>query len=459
MGTEDKVTLAVVEQEDGKALVLPADRISSRSIAGYTPRSDVATPGRYDETQKAGNGLWATWGSADDTPTAMRLLMEQSDIVGATIGKLTEMMWGDGIYWAAEYGMAHREGLSAEINAEIESWIDRNRIETHWLPAQLADYRLVMNTFTEMWWSEDGKKIAGMAHKPAEHCRLGYQEEKTGKIPWVIFSPDFALGTSPSEERIAPIAYYDWLLQDPTEVVRGSNFIDHAYYPTPGMTYYATPWWAGLFRKDGWIQVNINIPLLINLLTANKAKLTYLIQIPVSYFVARDPEFTTYSADKMKTIIDAKTDEINSMLRNSDNYYASLVSIFQEEESTKTPYGKITIEAIADGARTDTWMPDSNVSDAKIVQGLGLHPSQMGLAPEGGKMGAGSGSDQKESFNAGNALVSVHEAIILFRLNGIVSRINGWGAKFWCGKEQHVTKDVHASGVIPPPLTNDNDKG
>lgn len=452
MSGAGNVTLAVIEETGSKAgYVLPVDRVTQerlRSHGRMPVREDLATEGQYDQTLKAGNGLWARWGDNDSTPSDMRAMMEECDIAGATIGKITEMMWGDGLYWAKDYGMAHKEGLSDSINDEIEEFVNRNRAETHCIPAQFADYRLLMNCFCEMWWDESGTKIAGMSHKSAEHCRLGYQDEKTGKIPWVVYSPDFSLGTTPMEERLALIAYLDWNVEDPFEMVRGENFIDHAFFPTPGMTYYAVPFWAGLFRKNGWIDVNINIPELINLMTANKAKLTYFIHIPINYFLARDPEFLNYDAKKRQDVIDAKSAELNALLKDSKNYYASLVSVFQEDDSTKEPYGKIIIESIDEKSKGDTWMPDSNVSDAKIVQGLGLHPSQMGLAPEGGKMGAGSGSDQKESFNTQNALVNVHEAIILFRYNGIISIINKWGAKFWMGKEKHVTKDVTATGVV-----------
>ena len=444
---QDTVTLAVIEDMQGKIpVVLPIDRYS---YEGRNAPKDVATTGKYDKEDKAGDGLWARWGSNDDIPTAYRKMMESCDIAGATIGKISEIMYGDGLYWAADWGMKHKEGLSEAVNKEIQDFIDRNRIEYHYLPAQFADYRLLMNTFTEFWWSDDKKKITGMSHKPAEHCRLGYQDEKTGRIPWVIYSPDFCLGTDPKEDRLAPIDYLDWNQDDPIEMVRGKNFINHSYFPSPGMTYYAVPFWAGLFRDDGWINVNINIPQLINMISQNKAKLTYMIHIPINYFTARDPEFLTYDATKRQKIIDAKTAELNTLLKDSKNYYASLVSVFQEAEGTYEPFGKIEIVAIDDKSKGDTWMPDSNVSDAKIVQGLGLHPSQMGLAPEGGKMGAGSGSDQKEAFNTQNALVNIHEYIILSNLYNIVNKVNGWNAVFWMGKEKHVTKDESKSGVKP----------
>lgn len=433
-------------------VVIEAGRLTALPPSQYTGTMpvDEATKGLYDPEVKGGGGVWAMWGGDDQEPTTRRTMIEDCDIAGATIGKLSELMWGDGIYWSADWNMKHKEGLTDQINSDIEEWLDRNMVETMWLPGQTADYRLLMNTFTEFWWDTKGKgakTIAGMAHRPAEHCRLGYQDEKSGDIPFVVYSPDFGLGRTPADDRLALIDYWDWKKDDPAELVRGKNFIHHAYYPTPGMTYYANPFWSGLFKKGGWIDVSIGIPKMVSLYNANKMKVAYLINIPVNYFVARDPEFLTYDANKRKKIFDDEVARINSVLRDEKNHYASLISMYAEAEGTYTAYGKIEINPILQEAN-DAWMPDSNVSDSKIVQGLGMHPSQMGLMPQGGKMGAGSGSDQKESFNTQNVLNSVHQQILLYNLTSIVGKINGWGAKFWIGNERHVTQNIDKSGVI-----------
>jgi hypothetical protein len=231
-------------------------------------------------------------------------------------------------------------------------------------------------------------------------------------------------------------------------VVRGKNFIHHAYYPTPGMTYYASPFWSGLFKKDGWVDASILIPGTVTRYNRNRMKIAYQINIPTSYFIARDPDFETYDAKKRIEIFQKEVARIDSILKDERNEYVTITSMFMEAIGTNDPYGKIEILPIKSESITSTWMPDSNVSDAKIVQGLGLHPSQMGLSPEGGKMGAGSGSDQQESFNTARFLSNVHHQIILFRLNSIVSFVNKWGVKFWNGGERHVTKNVNKSGVI-----------
>jgi hypothetical protein len=418
------------------------------TVLKATKYEDLGTSAPFDKDVKGGSGLWAIWGDDDNYPASLREKMSKCDIAGATIGKLSELMWGDGIFWSKDWNQDHKQGVSKKINDEIEDFFDRNEIETNWYPGQISDYRLHMNTFTEFWWDDKGQKIAGMEHKSAEHCRLAYQDESTGRIPHVIYSPDFGLGNTPIESRRKKILNFDRRVVDPIEVVRGKNFIHHAYYPTPGMTYYASPFWSGLFKKDGWVDASILIPGTVTRYNRNRMKIAYQINIPTSYFIARDPDFETYDAKKRIEIFQKEVARIDSILKDERNEYVTITSMFMEAIGTNDPYGKIEILPIKSESITSTWMPDSNVSDAKIVQGLGLHPSQMGLSPEGGKMGAGSGSDQQESFNTARFLSNVHHQIILFRLNSIVSLVNKWGVKFWNGGERHVTKNVNKSGVI-----------
>ena len=96
-------------------------------------------------------------------------------------------------------------------------------------------------------------------------------------------------------------------------------------------------------------------------------------------------------------------------------------------------------------------MPSSDKADAQIVQGLGLHPSQVGLSPQGGKMGAGSGSDQRESFNTGITLNTMDQLIVLEPLNWL-ARFNAqsdpdWDVTFFIDHTHHTTTNDQESGL------------
>ena len=111
-----------------------------------------------------------------------------------------------------------------------------------------------------------------------------------------------------------------------------------------------------------------------------------------------------------------------------------------------------------DKIKSNAWVPSSEKADAQIVQGLGLHPSQVGLATEGGKMGSGSGSDQRESYNTGITLNTIEQEIVLEPLNWIAAfnaqtDPKNWDITFFIDHTIHTTTNVQESGLVPSPTT------
>jgi uncharacterized protein (DUF39 family) len=77
----------------------------------------------------------------------------------------------------------------------------------------------------------------------------------------------------------------------------------------------------------------------------------------------------------------------------------------------------------------------------------------MGLAPEGGKMGAGSGSDQRESYNTGISLNTIEQDILLEPLNWIATfnaQTNpDWDVTFYIDHTMHTTTNNIETGLVP----------
>jgi hypothetical protein len=184
----------------------------------------------------------------------------------------------------------------------------------------------------------------------------------------------------------------------------------------------------------------------------NQATLKYQILIPESYFKIRHTQWDNYPDKQRATLIDAKVAELNDALSGTDNAYVSIATVFRTEMNGNA-LGKIEIIAIDDKMKNDNWVPSSEAADAQIVQGLGLHPSQVGLAPEGGKMGAGSGSDKMQTFNIGVSLNTIEQNIVLELLNWI-ARWNAatdpsWDIRFFINHDRLTTTNQQESGVQP----------
>ena len=159
--------------------------------------------------------------------------------------------------------------------------------------------------------------------------------------------------------------------------------------------------------------------------------------------------------------IDEFVDEINNKLSGTDNAYVSLSSIFQSDP-VQGEMGRVEIVAIDDKIKKDSWVPGSEKSDAQVVQGLGGHPSMVGLAPEGGKMGAGSGSDKREVYNTEITINTFDQEINLEPLQ-FIARFNAltdpaWDVTFYIDHTFHTTVNEQEDGLEAKPASKDDNQ-
>jgi hypothetical protein len=397
--------------------------------------------------------LHAPWGVDDMMPTQMRRKLRSVPMAGAAVDKLVKMMYGNGLVYVKNSDIEEGEtDLHRAYDPRVEAFLKKNRTALAWYVAQCFDYRLYAMTFTEMVLSADGKEIVEMYHKAAEFCRFSRQDERDNKVKYVGYSPKFAQGyTNPDDITWIPL--YRWYERDAFfSGLRGRKFVWASCLPVPGLFYYPEAPWFGLFSEKGWLDVSANVPRIVNAMQSNQISLKYIIQISQQYFRMRHREWDAYTDEQRLDAFRIKAAEIETYLSGADNMFKSLTYMVQEDEITGNKTGLIEIIAVDDKTKTGTWVPDSATADAQIVQGLGLHPSQVGLAPQGGKMGAGSGSDQRESFNTAIGLNTLEQDIILEVLQ-FVSDYNGWGVTFMVDHTMHTTTNNKEDGMVPSSTT------
>lgn len=438
------------------------DRIHVVHDRAYTGKQKVQSPVALDKTTPPvptwtdfGHN-WAWWGDNDKLPTTMREKVELVPIAGTTLEKKISMMMGEDLVWVKTEDY-RRFGIEAEqvYNAEIEDWMEANRIETEWWPAQCADYCLSFNTFSEMAMSNDRSRITSLYHIAAEHGRLSKANARN-QVDWLIVSMHYPFGTAQNDENRVAIPLYKWYDREAFFAnLWRPKFAWHTRFPTPGLIYYARPWWLGLFKEDGWMDVSSDVPKVVRAMQKNQVSLKYTIAIPESYFTLRYPDWTTYESSRRQDIIDDKITEVNTYLAGVDNVYKSVAYVFRENEVSGAAMGKIEITAVDDKAKSGTWVPDSYAADAQIVQGFGMHPTNIGLAPQSGSMGAGSGSDKLQTYNQGILLNTKDQRLILEPLN-YVSRFNGWGLTCIVKHTHLTTQDSNRSGVANPNNNRNN---
>jgi hypothetical protein len=231
------------------------------------------------------------------------------------------------------------------------------------------------------------------------------------------------------------------------------NFAYHSYFPTLAMIYYPQPLHVGLFQEDNWMDVAANVPRIISAMQNNQVVMKYMITVPESYFRMRHAEWDNYDADKKENAVDALQTHIQTTLTGVENAYNSIINVFKDDLSFGNDgVGKIQIDAIDDKTKKDDFVPSSNAADAQITWGFGLNPSTMGLSYQAGNIGAGSGSDQRESYNTSINLNTPDQDILLDPLN-FISEVNGWGVRFFIDHTYHTTTNNKEDGMQPSSTT------
>lgn len=458
MSEKKNIVLDVIDVDGRMQAILPEASIHAEKV-GTVDSSPAMTPAPAPREVDEGYP-WAPWGSSDRLPTDIRQKIEKVPMAGFAIYRLVQMMFGNGIAYYRNSDLVDGPKVRRAYIPAVERFLRDNRINTSFLPAQFADYRLLMNSFCEMIFSNDRREVVRVYHKPAEHCRLAKHDQQLARSKYLLFSPDFGLGYGSGIDygRVRGIPLLPWWDQDNYLArFRGYKIAWHSRFETPGIFYYARPWWIGLFRKNGWIDASVAVPEVVNSMMRNQVRLKYQILIPESYFRIRHQNWDSYTDDERNKIIDTLIATLNNALSGTKNAYTSIVTVFKQNEVTGDAFGKIEILAVDDKLKKDAWVPSSEKADAQIVQGLGLHPSQVGLAPEGGKMGAGSGSDQRESFNTGITVNTIDQDIVLEPLNWIAqynARNNpDWDITFFIDHTHHTTTNNQETGLATSETT------
>ncbi|MEM9928921.1 MAG: hypothetical protein AAF840_03790 [Bacteroidota bacterium] len=422
-----------------------------------------AEPTRFTVPREEHSGWnWAPWGTKDDIPTLVRTKVEDVPMAGQAMYRLMAMMYGNGLVYYRNSDLLNDPTTVQRANIPIiENFLNRNHIKLRYLLPQFLAYRYTANAFSEVIFSRDGRLITGLYHLDSEFCRKSRQNERSLRSEYLYYSADFASRWRSNIRNGAAIPLLDWRSTDQQVeemISRGRRKAAwHSHLPTPGTLYYATPPWIGLFRDKGWMDNAAAIPEIVYAMAHNQIMLKYQILIPMSYFRARYGDaWDNYTHEQRQDIQDKFSQFIEDELADTENAYKSITTFFDTDFNGQER-GKVEIVAIDDKIKRDSWVPSANAADAQIVQTLGVHPSQFGLAPEGGKMGAGSGSDQREGFNTMIQVNTLEQEIALELLNW-TARYNArtlpeWDVTFAIDHSMHTTTNEKESGVVPGDTT------
>jgi hypothetical protein len=447
---ENVTTIDVVQTPQGYRAIYPEAKLTAKPKTDNSP-----TPTQAPIPPEIHSGYqWAPWGAGDCLPNDIQQKILSTPIAGEAVRRMMGMMYGNGLAYYRNQDLFSGDTKIKRFHYRgIEEWLKRNKLKTRWVIPQILDYRFFMNTFSDVIFNRRKDFITGLYHKSAPFCRLSKMDEKDLHIKHLIYSPYFGQGHPPSSNKRVAVPLLRWYDEENfLKKLSGRKFAYHSKMETPGSIYYATMFWIGLFQKDGWVDVNKAVPKVISAMMNNQVRLKYQILIPDTYFQIRHQNEWSGMDDKARQkIMDDLVDKINKDLSGTENAYVSITTFFREDPVSKEQSGIIKIIAIDDKVKSDSWVPSAEHSNAQIAMGLGMHPSQMGIGKSGGPLSAGSGSDQRESFNTGINLNTIEQEIILEPLNWI-AQFNAktdpnWDVTFFFDHTYHTTTNNQESGM------------
>ena len=385
---------------------------------------------------------YAYWGPFNCRPTVWRKKLEESTLAARAFARATEIFLGKGVCTYIEALDESYKVIGRDIvkPPEVQRFFKKNQIDT-FLQERTLQYQIHGNVACEFILSQDRSRIIGVNHLDSEFCRKSREHDRIG------FSAEWR-NNDASDANIVDIELLD--NKNAIEQIRRGSRYKYALWnntPMNGRIHYAFPTHGGLFKKDGWLDHSNAVPVLLNNLQQKQVKIRYIIRIHEYMWRRWFPQWEQMKEKDRVAAYEEKVRTLRKQVEGSGRKVASLIATDFHDPATGNTIQGVKIEAIDDKIKTGEWLPNSNAADAQTVQAIGIDPSELGLQPAGGKMGAGSGSDKRTSRINKIGLTSA-EAQILAPLY-LIAEYNGWGEnlEFTFRHQLPTTLDRNAKGV------------
>lgn len=424
--------------------------VSVRTIAEVEKKYTSTAFPRTEATNVRG---WAEWGQSDNLPNFIHKRLSSVPLAMQAIYMMAKDIYGNGLIYIKKKDF-FSGNFQRAYDPEVEQFLTRNRIRTEWLKNQAVSRLLFWNAFSQMDLDAlTKKKIVKLYHLETMWSRLSKQNRlNDNEIEYFKYSGKFGSLEMPSDADITTYPLYRWYKDDFFDWLKGYTFVWHTRAVNVGATYYPRPFWIGLLNPKSWLDVAANVPQIVFALQDNQASIKYVMKVSRDYFKFKYPDWDSYKDEKQRELIEEFEAKIEGSLTGVTNM-GKLITLYLAEENGQF-VGTIEIVPLDDKLKQDQWIPSSSVGNYEILSALGAHGSQFSLANEGGKMGAGSGSDARVHFNSGVLRNTLEQVEILEPLQ-FVFDFNGWDYVVLIDNFAQTTTDQNPTGV-PDKMTSQN---
>lgn len=361
------------------------------------------------------------WGEDNNYPKAARLKVENSSTALPLMHRRVEMMFGRGLFY---YKESKQEDGSLKFtfpeDAEINEFIMNNDIN-YLMMERMMDYVMTNNIFSEFIKNKGNNKILYVNHLEAEFTRFGAANDKTKAINQIHYKGDWSSGQD-GADKIPFISRRNNTFEA-MQKTKG-KFAYHSCFPSPGRTLYAMSPNAALYRDKGWLDYANSVPEIMNSINENAMNIKYHIRIPDKYWSSINPNYNSLDATKQKAFREETLKEMDEWLAGSKNAGKSFISHFTTDMQGKKLSGW-EFNVLDDKTKKDQYLTSLQEADTQIARSIGIDTSLSGIQAQGGKMGAGSGSDKRVGFQ--NSIAMSHASMhIITEPMRIVQMFNNW---------------------------------
>lgn len=375
----------------------------------------------------ADNKLWASWGPKNDLPYTLMGLVYNNNLLPGSLDTKDQINIGDRFLF---YYNRFEDGKSIPTtfeSPELEDWLEMIEAREY-IEEAMIDYNWFANAFAELACGRKGgkwaKKIVSIKSMEAIDCRASIMDPKTKRSKFYGVA-DWK--NKPKEVQSVPAF-------DPTKEEQANKFIIHCKKKTPGQPYYPLPAYIG---AQHWIRHANKIPLWKTANMDNSINIKYHVQIPERYFLNLYPDSQGFSKQDRLSKYEEKCNEISEYLAGVENVSKAFFTQFAVDPVTGKEMPGWKIEPIKNEINHEAYSKDFEDSNSAILSGVGVAPSLSGVMMPG-KMGAGSGSETRMSFEFHSKVKTRYPRRIILNPIQIAMKINGFDRRKVDGAERKI---------------------
>ncbi|MCR9064469.1 MAG: hypothetical protein NXI00_10920 [Cytophagales bacterium] len=363
---------------------------------------------------------FAFWGDNNYFPNEWELEIEKNDTLRDAIEKEIDRIYAGGL----EYGY---ESIDEEGKATFKRFVSAELEDLLYCPMGMFAFEQIISDYVkhrmpvpELILAEDRKKVIGINALPAAHYRLAKQEEN-GYVLKAFFSRNWDRVSSIDDKTVAPLWVLDPLIDTAAQVKAEKGPLKYTYrVPLAGWrTYYPlTPAYSA--KTGRWLDIAAKVTKTFDYLLTNQMNPKYHIEIDSEYMAKKyGDRWDAATPEEVNTIMLEELEHFHKMLHGPENSGNNIISTKRIDAVISKEYSDWTVNEMKGDTFDEKLLSLSQEAEKHIQKAVGIDPSLQG-STGGSKMGGGSGSDKRESFNIRMATAQRHVNHILSVYNWVI---------------------------------------